>query len=310
MKFNDLFYFNRSDRTVIAVLLSLAILALAAIMLLSDGEEIGTAPATDSTVIARNDSNPDSPAPRYYDQGMPRAERFAFDPNTADSTALLRLGLQPWQVRSIYKYRAAGGIYRRKEDFARLYGLTQKQYRELEPYIRISSDYAPAADLFATRGNEYPTTDNRPPPSGNAATTASTRRYSPKLKANERIDLNESDTTALKRVPGIGSYFARQIVNYRTRLGGFYSVEQLREIENFPETAIPYFSPSDKTTKINVNKLSLNQLKRHPYINYYQARAIIDYRRLRGPLESLDQLKLLPEFTERDLKRLAHYVEY
>ena len=78
---------------------------------------------------------------QYYATESQKVERFPFDPNTADSTQLLRLGLQPWQVRNIYKYRAKGGIYRQKEDFARLYGLTVKQYRELEPYIRISNDY-------------------------------------------------------------------------------------------------------------------------------------------------------------------------
>ncbi len=191
MKFNDLFYFNRSDRTIIAVLLSLAVLALAAIMLLSDGEEIGTATATDSTNTAMDVRRHDSAAPYHYDQGAPHAERFAFDPNTADSTALLRLGLQPWQVRSIYKYRAAGGMFRRKEDFARLYGLTQRQYRELEPYIQISSDYAPAADLFATRGNEYPTTDNRPHAPAAATTTDSTPSNRPKLTHTARIPQNE-----------------------------------------------------------------------------------------------------------------------
>ena len=70
-------------------------------------------------------------------------ETFPFDPNTADSTQLLRLGLAPWQVRAIYHYRAKGGVFRRPSDFARLYGLTAKQYRELEPYIRISADYLP-----------------------------------------------------------------------------------------------------------------------------------------------------------------------
>ena len=69
------------------------------------------------------------------------AERFAFDPNTADSTQLLRLGLKPWQVRSIYRYRAKGGVFSEPADFARVYGLTLKQYRELEPYIRIGRDY-------------------------------------------------------------------------------------------------------------------------------------------------------------------------
>ncbi len=189
-----------------------------------------------------------------------------------------------------------------------------KQYRELEPYIRISSDYAPAADLFPqsrhlTYYEEQPKTSRYP-----SAPTDTSHRYTPKLKAGEYLDLNLSNTSAFQRVPGIGSYFARQIVQYRERLGGYCSTQQLREIPDFPEKAIDYLVLTDQSRnnlrRISVNKLSLNELKRHPYLNYYQARAITDYRRTRGPLTSLQQLRLLPVFTEQQLERFSPYVDY
>ena len=113
-------------------------------------------------------------------------------------------------------------------------------------------------------------------------------------------------------MPGIGSFFARKIVEYRERLGGYYRVQQLLEIEDFPETAVDFFIIPDDTQfrKLNVNRLSLNELKRHPYINYYQARAIVDYRRLHGRLESLQQLSLLKDFPQEAIERLEPYVEY
>lgn len=297
MKLRDFFYFNRSDRAVLLFFLSLGVVATAMVFYLGGRGE-------DTLVAAEDTLSEDAAVPTAYRVGKPvqyvqgevrRVERFAFDPNTADSTALLRLGLQVWQVRNIYKYRAAGGIYRKPSDFARLYGLTQKQYRELEPYIRISRDYAPAAELFAEETHERPDT---------------ARRYPVKLKPTERIDLNLSDTAQLKRVPGIGSYFASRIVNYRRRLGGFYAASQLLEIEDFPEEALKYFELSNNIQRINVNRLKLGELKRHPYLNYYQAKAITDYRRLRGPLHSLDELRLLKDFTAADLERLGHYVEF
>ncbi|MBR0542825.1 MAG: helix-hairpin-helix domain-containing protein [Bacteroidaceae bacterium] len=62
-------------------------------------------------------------------------EIFPFDPNTADSTTLLRLGLSPWQVRSIYRYRAKRGRYSRVEDFRNVPNLTVEQWVRLEPYM-------------------------------------------------------------------------------------------------------------------------------------------------------------------------------
>ena len=105
--------------------------------------------------------------------------------------------------------------------------------------------------------------------------------YQPKLKAGEHIVLNTADTTQLKTVPGIGSYFAWKVVQYGQRLGGYVSVDQLDEIENFPLDAKDYLVVENaQPHKLNVNTLSLNDLKKHPYINFYMARAITDYRRL------------------------------
>lgn len=296
MNLKDLFYLNRSDRSILLFFLVLAVAAIAVIAL-SDGDETSSSFLNaDSASMARGQTPYAADArPPYYNVDARTPELFAFDPNTADSTTLLRLGLQPWQVRNIYKYRAAGGVYRRPLDFARLYGLTRKQYLALEPYIRISADYAPASSLYQP--------ELRP-----SADTIHHHRH--KISAGESVDLNTSDTTLLQRVPGIGSYFARQIVNYRNRLGGFYSSRQLLEIDDFPQQALPFFKASGTPNKLNVNQLTLNELKRHPYLNYYQARAIVDYRRLRGPLKSLDDLRLLRDFTPADMERLSHYAAF
>ncbi len=232
---------------------------------------------------------------RYYaTEAARKAERFPFDPNTADSSQLLRLGLQPWQVRNIYKYRAHGGIYRTKKDFADTYGMTVKQYHELEPYITISKDYRPASTLFAKETHER-----------------DTLRYPVKLNVGEQVELNTLDTLQLRKVPGIGSYFAREIVRHGQRLGGYYTVDQLDEIDGFPQTAKKYFSVNTTSVhKLNINKLSLQQLRRHPYINYYQAKAIADYRRLHGNIKSMADLRFCKDFTEAAISRLQYYVEY
>jgi DNA uptake protein ComE-like DNA-binding protein len=123
--------------------------------------------------------------------------------------------------------------------------------------------------------------------------------------------LNSADTTSLQTVPGIGPYYARQIVRYGERLGGYVSVSQLDEIEDFPLESKKYFVIKDSTPrKLNVNRLTLNELKRHPYINFYQARAITDYRRLHGPIRSLDELRLSKDFSSEAISRLSPYVEY
>lgn len=232
-----------------------------------------------------------------YNVETVRRKLSAFDPNTADSTLLLSLGLQPWQVRSIYRYRAKGGIYRQPSDFARLYGLTVKQYKELLPYIHISNEYKPAAEVYGRTDAVRSGRD--------------TLRYPVKLQPGQYVTLDDADTASLRKVPGIGRYYASRIVRYRNDLGGYVSVAQLSEIEGIPEAALSYFRVTGGAVrKLNLNRLTLNELKHHPYINFYQARRIIDYRRLKGPLHSIDDLRLLKDFSQRDIDRLRPYVEF
>ena len=115
----------------------------------------------------------------------------------------------------------------------------------------------------------------------------------------------------LKKIPGIGSGWARAIVSYGQRLGGYVSVGQLKEIEGFPKESLPFFKVvHPQTQKMNLNKLSVAQMRRHPYINFYQARAIYDYRRLKGKITSLTQLRLHKDFPPEAIERLGPYVTF
>ncbi len=291
----EFFYLQKSDRKVILTLL-VVIVSVFTMIFLTGGD------STESTTQQKDSSQSRTNKNYIYDSYTPKkVERFTFDPNTADSTQLLRLGLQDWQVRNIYKYRAAGGIYRKPLDFAKLYGLTVKQYRELEPYIRISNDYLPASTLVNEK-ESYTRKDTK---------DSVTYQRPSKIKETEHIVLNTADTTSLMTIPGIGPYYARKIIQYGNRLGGYVSVDQLDEIDDFPTEAKKYLvinNPSPK--KLNVNQLSLNELKRHPYINFYQAKAITDYRRLHGSIHSLNELRLLKDFSPEVIKRLTPYVAY
>ena len=288
----EFFYLQKSDRKVILALLTVIVIALGVILFTGSPSISSISETSRDSSHVRNASNSSLPTRQV--------ERFFFDPNTADSAQLRRLGLQTWQIRNIYKYRAAGGIYREKTDFARLYGLTVKEYRELEPYIRISPDYLPAATLVKENATATAKHD-----------TTFVHHYPQKIAETAHVVLNTADTTELMTVPGIGPYFARKIVQYGQRLGGYVNVDQLDEIENFPAESKHFLVVEGATPqKLNVNKLTLNELKRHPYINFYQAKDITDYRRLHGPIKSLQDLRLLKDFPQAAIERLLPYVTY
>jgi DNA uptake protein ComE-like DNA-binding protein len=216
-------------------------------------------------------------------------------------------------ARNIYKYRAKGGRYRQKEDFAMLYGLTLEQYRRLEPYIRIKPE-AMARDYFndtrasSLRYGAFSSYDTAQAPTIRPTGYDNKKNTVNKLTQGEFVDINTADTAELKRIPGIGSYFARRIVELRQRRQAFVSPEELLSIRNFPETALTYMTASQNFAKIHINQSSLQQLKAHPLINYTQATDILRYRRLNGNIRSVNDISNLPSFTPEQLARLKPFL--
>ena len=174
----------------------------------------------------------------------------------------------------------------------------RQPYRERTVYVRTKVIYR---DTAYQRGRRLADVDY----------DSIKAHYQPKIRQGEHIVLNTADTTQLKMVPGIGPYFASKIVQYGQRLGGYVSVDQLDEIDNFPLDAKDYLTIDHPSpVRLNINRLSLNELKRHPYINFYQARAIVDYRRQNGIITDIGDLRLLPDFGDEAISRLRPYVTY
>lgn len=225
-------------------------------------------------------------AARERKEGIP-VSLSAFNPNTADSMAFRKLGLPGWMAKNILHYRAKGGKFRKAEDFRKVYGMTEERYAVLSPYIEIAPEDT-MRQLYI-------------PPE--------VKVENEKYAEGTVLNLNRADTTELKKVPGIGSGIARLIVGRRKMLGGFYRIEQLEEINLDVESLRAWFSihPED-IQRINVNRAGVDRLRAHPYINFYQAKAMVEYRRKKGNLKSLKPFALYEEFAEEDFERIGHYV--
>lgn len=231
-----------------------------------------------------------------------KTKLFPFDPNRADSATLLSLGLTRWQVANMLKYRRKGGRWRSAGDFSRLYGLSSHDFERLRPYVKIApEDQRAAYDYSTYRQREY-----RKQPD-------SLRIHSvPKLSEGEMLELSTADTVALKKIPGIGSYYAGKIVRYRERLGGFVSLNQLAEIEGLPAGISRWFTLNQHAPlrQMSLNHSTFKQLVRHPYLSYEQTKVIVNHIRKYGPITDWNDLRLYKEFTDDDFERLRQYFSF
>lgn len=295
----DFFYFSRTERQGIIVLavLIVSVCALSRFMPARDIEtkndpEFEKEYETFITSIKEQEEARKTERSNHFAQRQ-KVTLAPFDPNTADSVTFLELGLPPWMAGNILRYREKGGRFRKPEDFRKIYGLTDLQYNTLLPYIIIQvTEKLPTKDTIRLFTRE--------------TIRDSLSFY--KYPAGTVIDLNHSDTSELKKIPGIGSGIARMIVGYRKQLGGFYKVEQLQDIHLSVEKLQAWFSVTEgDTRKINLNKAGVERLRAHPYINFYQAKVIVEHRKKKGKIRSLEQLKLYEEFSEKDLEQISPY---
>lgn len=129
------------------------------------------------------------------------------------------------------------------------------------------------------------------------------------------IELNACDTGQLMKIPGIGTSFAKRITSYRKLLGGYYHLRQLQEVYGMYEELYGKITPylridTGLIQPVPVNSASLDRLKSHPYLNFYQAKAIIEIRQKKGRINNINELGILEEFSADDIERVWCYLSF
>lgn len=184
---------------------------------------------------------------------------------------------------------------------------SQTQADKPKPYNRVASPYKPSGYSSRKKSGFLRETDKTP--------SERDPFHNRKFPEGTIVELNAADTITLKKVPGIGSTFARRIVKFRDLLGGFCSVGQLAEVygidEERHEAMIRWFSvDTSAIRRLALNRLTAKELSKHPYISYRQARVIEQLVKQKGKLSGWENLQLLEEFSEADKERLAPYLSF
>jgi DNA uptake protein ComE-like DNA-binding protein len=228
------------------------------------------------------------------ENGASKAESivlFAFDPNTIDENGWKKLGLRAKTVQTIMKYRAGGGKFFKDEDLKKIYGLKPSEYERLVPYIQIATASRPP---------------NKPYQSFNSET---------KHADKSLVELNTADSLSLDALHGIGAVLSSRIIKFRDRLGGFVSIDQLKDVyglspETLDELKKQVSVDSSKIIKLDINTIDAASLSRHPYFKNPIAKTIISYRDQHGRFESSEDIKNVDLVTDDLYQKVIPYLKF
>ncbi|MCC7466186.1 MAG: helix-hairpin-helix domain-containing protein, partial [Saprospiraceae bacterium] len=158
------------------------------------------------------------------------ADLVAFDPNTVSEAELFRLGLPSASVKSILNYRVKGGKFRKPEDLKKMYALSAEDFDRIIPFAQFPLDESFVALPKMTK----------------------------EVVAPVAMDINMAGEEQLKTLPGIGAVRAKQLVQYREKLGGFQSLEQVAEMRSLPDSVFQQIRPWLRVGIAGVRKINLN----------------------------------------------------
>lgn len=138
---------------------------------------------------------------------------------------------------------------------------------------------------------------------------------SPAFEAKQPLWLETADSAALEQLPGIGPVLAARIIRYRNKLGGFYELNQLREVYGLPDSLFDKIIHRLRLGKNQVELIKLNQatemeLSRHPYIQWKMARQLIRYRTQNGSFNDAEDLKKIWGIDTVKIQKLLPYLQF
>jgi competence protein ComEA len=279
-------------------------------LILKNEDEVGAEKVANEPNKSRRFHTSDDLTPRALPVNKKRSF-FYFDPNQIKQADWVRLGLSERQAAAIIKYVEKGGQFRQVEDLKKMYTISPEKYLEISPYVKIKK---PSQSYNQPAGVE-----KIPSLSPLLATAASHFKIkSANLFAKKEaviVEINGADSARLDEIRGIGPAFALRILSYRERLGGFASKEQLMEVFGldslkFSEIKGQVRVDASSIRMIDINTVTAENLKNHPYLRFKQLNAIVQYRKQHGNYTSITDLAKVVVIPAETIARLAPYLTF
>lgn len=208
-----------------------------------------------------------------------------FNPNDYKKENWMKLGLSEKQAASVIKFKESGAVFRTKSDVQKLFVVSEELYALLKDKI------------------------NLPDSLNNDQRKEVFKNFKPKP-----MGINSVTSKKLQYIRGIGPFYANKVIEYRNMLGGYYSLEQLLEINRFSASLLDSleqrcFVDRENIKKMDLNIVSVSDMQSHPYFRVSVARDIVSLRNKLTSFKEVSDILQSELIDEKLFNRISPYLE-
>ena len=216
---------------------------------------------------------------------------YPFNPNLITDYKGYSLGMSLEEIDRLHEFRKTNKWVNSSKEFQAITLISDSLLNKIAPYFRFPDWVEKSNSDINKKGN------NSLKPVG----------------LNIR-DLNAASFDDLIMIRGIGEVLASRIIKFRSKIGGFLSDIQLKDIYGLNLEArkelLNSYSVLTKpeVTVFNINKASILEIASVPYLDYELAREIVDYRTLHERITTFEELAKIKAFPSEKIDRIALYL--
>ena len=224
---------------------------------------------------------------------------YPFNPNFITDYRGYTLGMSVDEIDRLLRFRQSDKYVNSPEEFQEVTQVSDSLLEAISPHFKFP-EWTQKSKQYSVSSKQYASKQKQ--------------SYSPPSEGLGEADLNSATAEDLKSIYGIGEKLSNRIIQFRDRLGGFVTHEQLYHVYGLDaevaERALMKFSVIKKPDilKININTASEGDMTKLVYINYDLASKIVDYRNTNGEIQAFNELTRIEGFPSEKLDIIQLYL--
>ncbi|MFA9188835.1 helix-hairpin-helix domain-containing protein [Flavobacterium sp. FBOR7N2.3] len=223
---------------------------------------------------------------------------YPFNPNFITDYKGYQLGMSVAEIDKLHAFRKENKYVNSAKEFQVVTGVSDSLLAAMAPYFKfpdwVKNKSMAKSVLFSNTNSAY---------------------FSKKEKLVVK-DINQATQDDLIKIYGIGDAISKRILKFKESLGGFVSMEQMKDVwglspevieqlnTNFKVGALPNFK------KIDINNASVKELAQFPYFRYNLAREIVIYRSMNGDIKNASDLTKIKGMSIENANIIALYLDF